>query len=185
MAERVCPVWIGYLLISPIRKLMHNPQAILAPHVKQGMTVLDVGSAMGFFSIPIAQMVGERGKVICVDMQEGMLKRLEKRARKAGVADRIESRLCAQNSLGLQTMAGKVDLAVAFFVVHEVPDQPRLFAELSAVLKPSGQLLVVEPKGHVSEEGFQQSVAEAQKHGFAAVATPQVTRSRAVLFKKA
>ena len=93
MSERVCPVWVGYLLASPLRKFAHNPDKILSPYVKEGMTVLDIGSAMGFFSIPMAQMVGPEGKVICVDMQEKMLERLQKRAHKAGVADRIETRL--------------------------------------------------------------------------------------------
>ena len=49
MAEHVCPVWVGYLLASPVRKLFDNPEKVLAPYVKEGMTVLDVGSAMGFF----------------------------------------------------------------------------------------------------------------------------------------
>src|SRR5437867_3779272 len=77
-SHSVCPWWIGYILASPVRKLMHNPHTILAPYVNKGMTVLDFGSAMGFFSIPLAQMVGPAGKVICVDMQEKMLERLKK-----------------------------------------------------------------------------------------------------------
>ena len=91
----VCPAWLGYFLASPIRKLIHPPQTILTPYVREGMTVLDIGCGMGFFSIPLAQMVGAAGKVICVDMQEKMLKRLEKRAQKAGVSARIETRLCS------------------------------------------------------------------------------------------
>src|SRR5437868_8621484 len=111
MSERVCPVWVGYLLASPLRKFAPNPDKILSPYVKEGMTVLDIGSAMGFFSIPMAQMVGPEGKVICVDMQEKMLERLQKRAHKAGVADRIETRLCGQDTLRLQDVKGTADLA--------------------------------------------------------------------------
>ena len=67
MAERVCPVWVGYFLTSPIRKLFQNPQKILSPYVENGMKVLDIGC--GFFSLPLAQMVGSKGKAISVDVQ--------------------------------------------------------------------------------------------------------------------
>ncbi|QTA78393.1 SAM-dependent methyltransferase [Desulfonema limicola] len=92
MSKRVCPIWIGYLLLNPIRKLYQNPEKILSPYVSEGMTVLDMGCAMGYFSIPLARLVGTDGKVICADIQEKMLKSLEKRAAKAGLSDRIETR---------------------------------------------------------------------------------------------
>ena len=108
MAEKVCPAWLGYFLASPLRRIIHPPQTILAPYVKEGMTVLDIGCGMGFFSIPLARMVGARGKVICVDMQEKMLKGLEKRAQRASVSTRIEARLCYQHTIGLQELAEKI-----------------------------------------------------------------------------
>jgi len=89
MAKHVCPVWIGYLLTSPIRKLFQNPQKLLGPYIEKDMVVLGAGCAMGFFSLPAAQMVGENGKVICVDIQKEMIKSLKRRALKAGVIDRI------------------------------------------------------------------------------------------------
>ena len=184
MPHSVCPVWVGYLLVSPIRKLLHNPRAILAPYVSEGMTVVDVGSAMGFFSIPLAQMVGARGHVICVDMQEKMLQRLARRAEMAGVSSRIETRLCDQHTLAIGDLSGKADLAVAFFVVHEVPDHPRLFAELAAALKPQAKLVVAEPRGHVSAEAFDLSLVEAQKHGFTVVDKPRIRHSQAVVLQK-
>ena len=52
MADRVCPWWLGYFLASPIRKLVHDPRSILEAYVKSGMTALDIGCAMGFFSLP-------------------------------------------------------------------------------------------------------------------------------------
>ena len=92
MAERVCPWWLGYLLASPIRKILQNPGTILAPYVTPGMCVMDIGCAMGFFSLPLACMVGPRGKVICVDLQEKMIEELETRARKTGLIERIRGR---------------------------------------------------------------------------------------------
>jgi hypothetical protein len=43
MAKKVCPVWIGHLLASPLRRLVQNPKKILEPYVTNGMTVLDFG----------------------------------------------------------------------------------------------------------------------------------------------
>ena len=184
MSPKVCPAWLGSLLASPIRKLIHNPQAILTPYIKGGMTVLDIGCGMGFFSIPLAQMVGPKGKVICVDMQGKMLKGLGKRAQKAGVSARIETRLCYQNTIGLQDLAEKVDFGLAFAVVHEIPDPLRFLAELSTTIVPSGSVLLAEPKGHVPEKEFTMTVSMAEEQGFRVIAKPRIFRSRSVLLRK-
>ncbi len=180
----VCPAWVGYFLASPIRKLIHSPHTILSSYVKEGMTVLDIGCGMGFFSIPLAKMVGNTGKVICVDMQEKMLKGLAKRVQKAGVSTRIETRLCSQDTIGLQDLAEKIDFALAFAVVHEVPDPASFFAELFATMVPSGRVLLAEPKGRVSEEEFTNTLSMAQEQGFTMMKTLQILRSRSVLLGK-
>lgn len=184
MAQRVCPVWMGYFLLSPLRKLRQNPVKILGPHVRPGMRVLDVGSAMGFFSLPMARMVGESGKVVCVDMQPGMLRRLEKRAGKAGLAERIETRQSDGNSFRLENLREGVDFALAMAMVHEVPDAPRLFREVYEALKPGGRLFVAEPAGHVTVEEFEHTVSEALAAGFSEAGRPEVARSHAALFEK-
>ena len=184
MCPKVCPAWLGSFLASPIRKLIHPPQTILTPYVKEGMTVLDIGCGMGFFSIPLARMVGARGKVICVDMQEKMLKGLEKRARRAGLSTRIETRLCYQHTIGLQDFVEKIDFALVFAVVHEVPDPARFFAELSATIVPYGRVLLTEPKGHVSEKEFTGTLSLAQQQGFTVMGRPRILLSRSVLLKK-
>ena len=84
MAEHLCPAWAGYFLANRLRMLPQNPYKILAPYVKEGMTVLDFGSAMGFLSLPMAQIVGPGGKVVCVDVQPKMLRVLRRRAAEAG-----------------------------------------------------------------------------------------------------
>jgi hypothetical protein len=78
--QHLCPWWIGYLLASPVRRIFNNPQKILAGHVKPGMTVLEPGPGMGFFTIELARMVGGRGRVIAVDIQPKMLDGLKRKA---------------------------------------------------------------------------------------------------------
>ena len=92
MAGHVCPWWsVPFTINTPLRRLLHDPQKIVGPYVKPGMTVMDVGCGVGWFSIPMARMVGDHGKVIAVDLQQQMLDMLRRRAEKAGVAARIET----------------------------------------------------------------------------------------------
>src|SRR5512141_2540792 len=125
MALRVCPWWIGYLLVSPLRKLLQDPASILAPFVREGMTVLEPGPGMGFFTLEAARRVGPRGRVVAVDLQPRMLAALRRRAARAGLAERIEAREARPESLAVEDLAGKVDLVLALLVVHELPDAGR------------------------------------------------------------
>ena len=147
MQHHVCPVWVGYVLANPLRKLYHPPHRILLPWVSPGMTVLDVGSAMGFFSVPLAHLVGETGQVICVDVQQKMLQRLQKRAARAGVGEQILTQQVNHDTLSLDPDV--VDFALAFAVVHEVPNAQSFLQQVFWALKPNGSLLLAEPTGHV------------------------------------
>ncbi len=184
MSPKVCPAWLGYLLASPLRKLFQNPEKILDSYVKAGMMVLDIGCAMGFFSLPLARMVGKEGKVVCADIQEKMIRSLRKKALKARVADRIIIRVCDQNSLGLNEFDDKIDFILAFAVVHEVPDVLGFFGELSKAMKSVGRCLVAEPKGHVSLEKFEATLSMAHDKGFLVIARPKIAWSHAALLTK-
>ncbi len=183
MSNRVCPWWLGYLLASPLRRLLQDPEEIVRPYVKEGMSVLDIGCGMGFFSLPLAKLVGETGKVVCVDLQEKMIKGLIRRALKAGLSDRIDARICRKDSLGVSDIAGKIDFALAFALVHEVTDKERLFAEIYSTMKQTGELLVAEPQGHVSKPDFEKTVSIAQSAGFEVLCDLNIQRSRAVLLR--
>jgi ubiquinone/menaquinone biosynthesis C-methylase UbiE len=162
----VCPWWLGYLLACPIRKLFQNPEMILKPYIKEDIICLDIGSAMGFFSLPMAKLVGENGKVICVDLQEKMIASLVRRAVKKGVEKRIETRVCTTDSLLINDLKDKIDFALASAVMHETPDQKKIFSQVYNTLKPGAVMFVAEPAGHVSEEAFKKTVALAEEAGF-------------------
>ncbi len=184
MAQKVCPVWVGYLLASPVRKLLQNPKDILTPYVVEGMKVLDIGCAMGFFSLPLARMIGLSGKVICVDLQEKMINSLKKRAQKAGLFNRMETRVCYNNSLGLDDFKEKIDFAFACAVVHEVTDKHTFFSEIYETIKPAGKFLVIEPKGHVSGKNFKKIISIAEQNGFNAIENPRIGHSHTALLGK-
>ena len=184
MSHRICPWWLGYILASPVRRLLYAPEEVIRPYITEGMNVLDIGCGMGFFSIPAARLVGDSGKVVCVDLQEKMIKGLIKRAEKAGVLHRIDARTCSLSSLELNDIAGKIDFALAFALIHEVPDKARLLSEIGDTMKQTGKLLIAEPTGHVSKTEFHDTVAIAQKAGFEVIDNMAIRRNHVVLLGK-
>lgn len=178
MNEMVCPWWLCYSFDNPLRRLFHDPDRLLGPYVKTGMTVVDIGCGMGYFTIGLARLTGPEGKVIAVDLQQQMLDVLERRSRRAGVADRIVLHRCSKKSLGVEDSA---DFALAFWMAHEVPDKPRFFGEILALLKPRGRLLVVEPKVHVTQRSLERTVVVCRETGFHVLEEPRVALSRAFL----
>jgi ubiquinone/menaquinone biosynthesis C-methylase UbiE len=184
MERHVCPVWVGYFLASGLRKLLQSPAKIVGPFIEPGMTVLDYGCAMGFFSLPMAEAVGPEGKVICVDLQPIMLKVLRRRARRAGVAERIETRVCTETAIGLPQHRAKVDFALAFAVLHEVPDQERILDELGQLVKLDGHLLLAEPAVHVKPDEVEHTVTIARKHGFVLTEPLLIRKAHAALLTR-
>ena len=180
----VCPWWLGYLLVNPLRRLLENPEQILGPYVREGMTVLEIGPGMGYYSLPLARMVGANGRVICVDVQEKMLQSLRKRTAKAGLLDRMTTVLASNDSLHLEAYQSKVDFAFLFAVVHEVPDQGRLFEEAHGAMKHEGLLLLAEPKGHVKPQEFERTVELAKSKGFQVTKAVDIRRYNSVLLRR-
>ena len=184
MSKRVCPVWIGYLLLLPLRRLWQDPRRLLGTLVREGMTVLEPGPAMGFFTLDLARLVGPGGRVVAVDVQERMLKVLRRRARRAGLLDRIDIRRAEPDRLGLEDLAGRIDLALAIFVVHEMPDAGAFFAEAHRALKPGGRLLFAEPKRHVPQGAYDRSLEAAKQAGFTPEGDLPFSGARAVLLAR-
>lgn len=165
MQRMVCPFWIGYILLNPFRKLFENPEKMLGPFVREGMVILEPGCGMGYFTLPLARMVGPAGRVIAIDIQEKMISALRKRAKKADLLNRMDLRVIKPGNMDLIDLNGTIDLVIAIHMVHEIPDQNLFFEEMVKVLKPGGKLFMAEPKGHVTRQNFEHSVAVARKSG--------------------
>ena len=176
--HRVCPWWQAYTFDNPLRKLIHPPQKVLGDYVKEGMTVIDVGCGMGHFSIGMAGLVGSIGKVIAIDLQQKMLDVMRRRALRAGLADRIISYLCQAEEIGIKE---QVDFILAFWMVHEVPDQRKFFSQLKSILAPAGNILIAEPKMHVTAKDFESTLNVADAAGLQCLATPHIRFSRTAL----
>ena len=178
LGPHTCPWWFGYSFDNPLRRLVHDPARILGPLVSPGERALDIGCGLGYFSLGLARLVGEKGSVVAVDLQPQMISRAKRRAGRRGLADRIAFRVCDSDRLGVER---PFDLVLAFWVVHEVASPDRLLAEVLSLLAPGARLLIVEPKGHVSSARFEDIVRRAQAAGFLVAEGPAVRFSRSIL----
>jgi ubiquinone/menaquinone biosynthesis C-methylase UbiE len=146
------------------------------------MTVLDVGCGLGFFTLEMARMVGTSGRVIAADMQEGMLQKVKEKVKGTELEEQILLHKCGENNIGVLE---PVDFVVLFYMVHEVPNKEHFFNEIRTILKPHGQVLIVEPPFHVSKSAFEETVRIARDAGLIVIERPKIFFSRAVLLKKA
>jgi ubiquinone/menaquinone biosynthesis C-methylase UbiE len=158
-----CPWWFTRTFDNPLRRLFHDPRAMLRPHVREGMRAADIGCGMGYFTVALAELVGAAGHVQAVDMQPQQLRVVARRCRRAGVADRVGLVEAAPDSLRL---SGPLDFVLAFWMVHEIDDQEGLFRQLSAACRPGARVIVAEPRLHVARETAAAELARAEKHGF-------------------
>ena len=184
MAKGVCPTWVGYFLINPLRKILENPDKIFRQVVHEGMIVLEPGCGMGFFTLPLARKVGATGRVIAIDVQPKMLTVLTNRAKKAGLLERIEIRQAGPDRLRIEDLSGTIDFVAALHVVHEVSNPTDFFAEIWEALKPGGKILVVEPKGHVNRTQFKETVTFAEQIGFNVITEFSKISARKCLLQK-
>ena len=175
---------MGHFIDNPIRRLIHDPLKILSPYVCPGMTALDIGCGMGMFSLGLARLVGEKGKVVSLDLQERMIRAVDRRAARASLSDRIEACVCRIDCLPIDDLAGRIDFALAFYMIHEVPDMPAFIREVHGVLAPGGRFLIAEPRAHVSEELFGETLRALEDAGFSIEGNPRIRFSRAVLAGK-
>jgi len=180
--KRVCPVERAGILDGRVRRLLHNPQKILGNYVKEGMTVLDLGCGPGFFSIEMARIVGDSGRVIAADLQDGMLQKLKFKIQGTTLDKRIMLNECEEDKIGVSE---HVDFILAFYMVHEVPDQKKFFREIKSILKPNGKTIIVEPKlFHVSKGAFKETIMKVKEIGLEPVEKTSILFSRAMILGK-
>ena len=178
--NHICPVAISGSLDTKFRRVFQNPQTILRPYVKEGMTVLDLGCGPGFFTIDMARMVGKSGRVIAADLQDGMLQKLNKKIHGTELEERIVLHRCEEDKIGIQE---EVDFILAFYMVHEVPDRDKFFKEIESILKTSGVMLMVEPPLHVSWTAFSRSIKSAKNTGLLTRKGPKMLFSKTAIIR--
>lgn len=178
--EHTCPWWLCFTFDNPVRGLLQNPFKILNGYISPGDSVLDIGPGMGYFTFPISQMAGPEGRVTALDIQEGMLKRLEKKVLK-NKSENIRIKLYDGNRFDL---AEKFNFVLLFWMYHEVNNKALFIKEIESAMKQNAKILIAEPKIHVDKKRFDSSVKLFTDAGFLISGEPQIPLSRAVVLKK-
>jgi ubiquinone/menaquinone biosynthesis C-methylase UbiE len=176
--KSVCPVELAGGLDNRLRRFLQNPRKILAPYIRPKMTALDLGCGPGFFTIEMGRMLYGSGKVVAADLQQGMLDKVVAKIKGTVLENTIQLHKCQDDRIGL---AEKVDFILAFFMVHEVPDHDKLFAEVKTLLKPGGRMLIIEPNFHVSKKSFNSMMEIIHKYGLTEIDRPRHFLCRSVL----
>jgi len=170
----------AHKLDNKVRRFLQNPFNILSPYVSKGMTVLDYGCGNGYFSIPLSQMVSNSGKVYSVDIQTEMLNKLTAKLLALNISN-VTTIHKSEEKLNLPVF---IDVAIAVYVVHEIPDQHLFFKEIIDSLKPKGKLIVIEPNFIVSKQRFKKSIEIAKQAGFIESERLNVLFSKSLLLIK-
>jgi SAM-dependent methyltransferase len=141
--ELPCPVWLRWMveLDNPFTKTCRAQTIIEHLGLESGMAVLDAGCGPGRLTIPIARQVGDHGRVVAMDMQEGMLARTKQKALAESLSniDYLHARL-GQGALG----GNRFDVVVLVTVLGEIPDRIAALREIYDALKLGGILSVTE-----------------------------------------
>ncbi|MGB6606816.1 MAG: class I SAM-dependent methyltransferase [Atribacterota bacterium] len=126
--------------------------------IKDGMIVVDYGCGPGRYTLPIAEMVGIKGKVYAVDIHEMALKKVQEKIRKSGIKN-IETSLAKENNdgeynSGLPDNIADIVCAIDMFFIIKRPQE--FLSEIQRILKPDGILIIDD--GHQSRKETKQKI---------------------------
>jgi tRNA A58 N-methylase Trm61 len=156
----VCPSWLSFMLYNPVRKAFTDRHKILD---ESGITpdciVLEVGAGNGFLTEVIAKRAQ---KVICVELQDGMVRKLKKRVERFGNKIEIITTDIASQSIG----DACADVCLLYFAFHEVEDKAHAVININTALKPNSILSLYEPTIEVKKNDMQKNIALFEQTGF-------------------
>lgn len=174
----VCPSWLSFILYNPLRKKFTNRDKILHDaQIGKDSTVLEVGAGNGFLTEAIA---GVAGKIVITELQEGMVRKLQKRVDKFG--DKIEIITADISSVNLE--AGFADVCLLYYCFHEISDKSAAAHNIAKAVKPNGILSIYEPTVEVGKKAMAVTVKMFSDKGFIKEAENNGLFSRFVKMRK-
>jgi len=146
-AEALGNSWILNLLFRPAgavmgsrfrRWLLDPVKTLRGADIQPGQTVLEVGCGTGFFTIPAARLIGDRGCLVAMDVSSGFVERVSEKVRAAELKNVCVVR---RDALDTRLDTGSMDTVLLFGVVpFALLPLNRLLPEMHRVLRPEGRL---------------------------------------------
>ena len=170
-----------YRLLSEERQAALQPEILLRDlGLVEGMTLADIGSGPGFFTIPAARIVGENGSVFAADIEGEMLSTVRSRASEAGLTN---VHIVKTNEREIPIAPGVCDIVLLAYVIHEIEHRASFLHRASRLLKPGGRLIIIEwekieePSGPPVEERLtpEDTADDAQAAGLKPVEARSLT----------
>lgn len=174
------PVEKASALESRLRLFLQNPRKIVGKYIRSGMIVLDLGCGTGYFTLEIAKLLNNNGKVVASDVQSGMLAILRQKLRNSELSSQIEIHKSESNTLRL---SDKFDFILAFYSFHEMSNIDSIISELTGIVKPETKILISEQLFHVSKKIFDAIIKKMENSGFEICERPTIFLSRTVVMK--
>ena len=141
LRPRPCPYSLAGTLDIAGRRLVAGPERVMAAFgLAAGQTALEIGCGTGFYSPEAARRVGSSGRLVCLDLQQAMLREARRRVEASG----LRARFVRASAHALPLLSNSVDHAFLVTVLGEIPDRRRALAEIARVLRARGRLSVSE-----------------------------------------
>lgn len=129
-------------LLERLRKFSEHPQEMLAEiGLKEGMTFLDVGCSLGFYSFYASFIVGKKGLVYALDVNPEFIEYVKNKAKRKEI-ENIKTIVANAQKTGLTPES--VDIVFLHLVLHDIEDKPAAIREFKRVLKNNGKLVIDE-----------------------------------------
>jgi tRNA A58 N-methylase Trm61 len=156
----VCPSWLSFILYNPVRKVLTDRQKILDESgITPDSVVLEIGAGNGFFT----EMIALRArKVIAVELQEGMVRKLEKRIQ--GVREKVD---IVQGDIASPAIGDDfADVCLMYYCFHEVSNKADAVIHISGAVRKGGILSIYEPTIEVNQSGMRKTIELFEQKGF-------------------
>lgn len=138
-------------LLSEERYEELQPESLLRElGLKRGDTMADIGCGPGFFTIPAAQIVGERGLVLAADVQGEMLTAVKGRVTEQGLTN---VRVVKTSETDVPLPPESCDFVLLAFVLDEIDQRSRFLLRIARLLKPDAHIIVLEWRKEAQTDG--------------------------------
>ena len=143
--------------------------------IKESMKIADFGCGAGYFTIPIARIVGEKGKIYALDILKTALESVKSKAKLEGLFNVIDIRSNLEVLGGSKLQDESVDLALLANILFQSSKKADIVKEVKRILKKHGKMVVIEwkekqpmgpPEKLIVSKGLVQDLAKSEGFKF-------------------